>query len=138
MGYLTFLVVALALFIGFLGLTRIEARRGARYFAPVRIELDKRAKRVSFIAEHVDFPGFIRDTLRALAARIAHDIAHGSLIAVRFIERLLTRVVRALRERGHGAGRTPAAPTHFVSRMRSLKRELRDGRPEEPTSEEIE
>jgi hypothetical protein len=136
MGYLAFLAAALVLFLGFLGLTRVEARRGARFLAPVRVELDKRARRVSFIVEHVDFPGFIRDTLRAAAARFAHDAAHGSLVVVRAVERLLTRAVRALRERGHGsAGRMPSAPTHFVSRITHLKRELRNGR-EEPTSSE--
>lgn len=139
MGYAAFLFASLVLFIGFLGLTRLEARRGARFLAPARAKLDRKASSVSFIAEHVDFPGFIRDTLRALVARVAHDIAHGSLIAVRFVERLLTRAVRALRERGHGAkGAAPSAPTHFVSRIAHLKRELRSSRAEEPTSAEAE
>jgi hypothetical protein len=35
----------------------------------------------------------------SLVTRIVHDIAHGALIAVRFIEHELTRTVRYLRNR---------------------------------------
>jgi len=95
---LALILVSLALFIGFLALTRVESRRGSRYFAGARSSFDSQIDRLSFIADHVDFAAFVRDGLRAASARIVHDIVHVTLIIVRFTERMLTRAVRALRE----------------------------------------
>ena len=140
MGYIVFLVLSILLFVGFIALTRYEARRGTRVFAASRNSLDAEAERVSFAASHVDLPAFIRESLRALIARIIHDIAHGSLIAVRFIERLLTRIVRALRARRGAlpaADAAPQGPTAFVAAMKDFKQELKNGRKEEAVGERI-
>ena len=98
MTNLVFVLVSLVLFSGFLALTRFEARRGRRYFARARASFDERVEKLAYIMEHVDFPAFVRDGLRAIFARIVHDIVHVTLIIVRFAERMLTRAVRALRE----------------------------------------
>ncbi len=99
MLHLAFILISLALFLGFLALTRVESRRGNRFFAHSRASFDSRVERVTYITEHVDLPAFVRDGLRAASARIVHDIVHVTLIIVRFTERMLTRAVRALRER---------------------------------------
>ncbi len=140
MAYAVFVGVSIVLFIGFLALTRYEARRGTRFFAGSRAFLDTEAARVSFAFSHVDVPAFIRESLRTLVARIVHDIAHGSLIAVRFLERLLTRVVRALRTR-HGAvlmeEQKKQGPTAFVATMADFKQGLKNGRKTEETNGDI-
>lgn len=99
MTALIFFGLSLALFAAFLVLTHIEARRGARVFAQVRTQLDQKVGKVLFVIDHVDLQGAIRDLLRDGITRAIHDIAHGSLVAVRFIERLLTQAVRALRRK---------------------------------------
>jgi hypothetical protein len=131
MSNLLFVLTSLILFVAFLVLTRVEMGRGGRFFARQRMALDAEVERWSFVATHVDFPAFIRDGSRALVARIIHDVAHGSLIAVRFLERLLTRAVRALRiHHAHGVAPTASAnpSSEFVATMKDFKQELRNGR----------
>lgn len=79
---------------------------------------------------HIDVPTFLRSGLRALAARVVHDVAHGSLLAVRFVERMLTRAVRALRiHHATTVISTNANPSSdFVATMKDFKEELRNGR----------
>ncbi|MDE1966444.1 MAG: hypothetical protein KGI41_04365, partial [Patescibacteria group bacterium] len=99
MAYVVAILVALALLIGFIVLTVYERARGARFFEAYRASLDAQAERLAFIAEHVDFPAFLRDSSRELAAYAMHEIVNGTLITVRALERLLTRAVRYLRVR---------------------------------------
>lgn len=98
---------ALILLGGFLVLTALERKRGARVFQSLRAKLDKQVGRVVFIITHVDWSAFIKHVVRTASERVAHDVVHGTLVAVRFLERLLTRAVRALRERQSGARTLP-------------------------------
>jgi len=99
MVYFLFLPAALALFILFLALTLVEGKTGSRLFGASRDRFDERVARASFVLQHVDWGAFVNDVLRTSLERALHDMAHGMLLAVRFIERGLTRAVRYLRMR---------------------------------------
>lgn len=129
MWYLLFIAVALLLFFGFVGLTTFETRRGVRLFVPLRESLDRFSARLSYVLTHFDLAAFSLRVLRDLFERVTHDVAHGSLVAVRFIERTLTRAVRYLRERnGHAAPVAPRETSHFVRTIIYFKRTLRRSR----------
>ncbi|HEX7651324.1 MAG TPA: hypothetical protein VF439_01235 [Candidatus Paceibacterota bacterium] len=129
MAYLIAILVSLLLFAGFLWLVALEARRGRRMFAGTRAALDREAGRVEFVFAHVDFGSALRALAVAAFERIAHDIAHGVLVAVRFMERSLTGAVRTLRARRaeKGAVLPPedAAPTALARTMQDIKAHLR-------------
>ncbi len=97
MAYLIFVLVSLGLLAGFFALTSYEARRDARFYASQRDRLDHTVERAIFVSEHVNFGEFLRDEVRHLTSRIGHSVAHVSLIVVRVVERLLTRLVRRMR-----------------------------------------
>jgi hypothetical protein len=129
MPYLILIVISLVLFLGFISMTIVETRRGVRMFLPLRESFDKTASRILFVLTHVDLASFVSKLLRDLGSRIAHDGAHGSLLAVRFFERLLTRAVRTLRLRNSTT--TPVAPketSHFVRTIMYFKQTLRHSR----------
>jgi hypothetical protein len=134
MFYFFFVLVSGMLFVGFLVLTKNEASRGARYFARERGTLDQEVERWTVLVSHIDIATFVRTGLRSLLARVIHDVAHASLIAVRFLEKLLTRAVQALRMRRAKSVITSTAPSSdFVATMKDFKQELRNGRKtEEP------
>jgi hypothetical protein len=136
MLHLIFILVSLSLFTGFLFVTKTEAKRGTRYFAQERGVLDAEVERWADMVAHIDVATFVRTGLRALIARLAHDIAHGSLIVVRFVEKMLTRAVRALRMHNATAViSTSAQPSSdFVATMKDFKQELRNGRKTEETT----
>jgi hypothetical protein len=77
----------------------MEGRTGRRFIAGRRYQLDQRVGRIGFILRHVDWGAFSAEVFRTSLERAAHDVAHTTLIAVRALERFLTRVVRALRAR---------------------------------------
>jgi hypothetical protein len=131
MGYLIFLAVSILLFAGFLTLTAYESRRGTRVLERTRASFDAEVGRVSFITNHVDLPAYLRDLVRVVAARAAHDIIHAGLVIVRFLERLLTRAVRALRteranlieaERARQASEFVAQISDFTAELRSARK----------------
>jgi len=97
MGYLIFILVTLALLVGFFVLTNYEARHGARFYEKQRARLDHSVERITFISEHVNFGEFLRDEMRHFAGRIGHSAVHFSLIGIRAVERVLTNLVRRLR-----------------------------------------
>ena len=97
MAYIIAIAIALGLFFGFLLLTRLETSRGARFFGRARAKLDERVGKAAFVVSHVDWSAFTGHLVRTVTARIAHDVAHASLIIVRIVERLLTRMVKYLR-----------------------------------------
>ena len=107
MSSLIAILVTLTLVIGFLTLTSFEASRGSRLLGGIRKRLDRKVGQASFILAHVDLGAFLRDAIRDTIERVLHDIAHASLIVVRFLERVLTRFVRHLRGR---AEEVPAEP----------------------------
>ncbi len=130
MANLVLILVTLALLCGFIALTWYEDRRSTRVFAAQRARLDARVSRLEFIIEHVDLSAFLRDEVRRIAARVGHDIAHLSLQAVRFTERLLTRLVRHLRvhEEIDLTPRESARP--FVKTLSEFKDRLKAAQPE--------
>ena len=99
MIYLILILGAILLFTGFLLLTAFERKRGLRIAGVFRNRLDAKVGRVTFIAAHVDWGAFAKHVTIAATQRAAHDIAHTVLVAVRTVERMLTRFVRYLRER---------------------------------------
>lgn len=111
--------LSLALFGAFLLLTVLEAKYG-RVGGAARARMDRRVARISYIVGHIDWGGFVKHLVRSGVERVAHDSAHATLQAIRFVERLLTRAVRSLRERRKGI----VVPS--VSRQRvSLRETLR-------------
>lgn len=99
MIYFLFLPAALVLFVLFSVLTALEAKSGTRLFGAARTKFDARVERAAFVLQHVDWGAFVNDVARTGFERALHDIAHGTLMIVRFIERILTRTVRYLRAR---------------------------------------
>ena len=97
MAYLFAILITFVLLGGFLALMRFETGRGVRFFGGARARLDSRVERAAFIVRHVDWSAVLSEMVRSIAARIVHDVAHGVLILVRILERLLTRVVKYLR-----------------------------------------
>ena len=119
MSLFILLGLTLILFGGFLLLTAIEAKYG-RMGAGVRGRMDRRVARAVFIAGHIDWGGFIKHVVRTGTERVAHDSAHAVLQATRFVERLLTKAVRSLRERRMGIV-VPAASRQRVSLRETLR-----------------
>ncbi|HCR52348.1 TPA: hypothetical protein DIV48_01710 [Candidatus Kaiserbacteria bacterium] len=132
MAHLIFIVAALGLLAGFLALTAYEARRGTRLYAAQRARMDANIKRVEFILAHIDLAEFIRGELRHLASRVGHDIVHFSLLAVRSIERLLTRLVRRLRADPEVDAAPRETAREFVKTLSDFKDNLKVTHPEIP------
>ena len=131
MAYLVFIFISLALLAGFFVLTDYETRRGARFFAPQRTRLDEGVERLLFVLTHVDFAAFLSELVRHFAERVAHDIVHFSLLAVRAVERFLTRIVRHLRtERAIAPPRESAR--EFVQTLSDFKEQLKATPPDVP------
>lgn len=130
MTALILMVSTLALLVGFLLLTRYEMRRGVRVFARARARLDTRTADVGRRIESGEAADVLVQSVRQVGERLAHDVAHVTLIAVRFVERTLTQAVRTLRaRRAENAPKgveTPASP--FASSMKDFGQELRSGR----------
>ena len=97
MPYLISEIVVLALIGGFIALTRYEDKHDMRFFSVWRSRLDHKVERIVYTFTHVDVLAFLREEIRHLAIRIGHDITHLSLLVVRAIERLLTRLMRRFR-----------------------------------------
>lgn len=132
MGNLIFILTTLALLAGFIALSGYEEKRGMRFFAPQRARLDKNVARIEFILAHVDFGAFLLEEARRFAARVGHDIAHISLLAVRAAERLLTRAVRYLRT-PHVADSTPRESARgYVKTLADFKDRLKATHPKIP------
>lgn len=93
------ILIPLALLVVFLVWVSIEERTGKRLLASRRYVLDSKIDKATFIAEHVDWGAFAHDLTRTSFERALHDIAHGTLLGVRALERELTQLVRTLRTR---------------------------------------
>lgn len=130
MGLLVFVLATLGLLAGFLALTRYEARRGVRVFESARGRLDKHVVRIEFVLEHVDFEAFFLEESHRIATRVGHDVAHLSLLVVRAVERLLTRVVRYFRSR-HITESAPRESTRgYLKTLSDFKDRLKATHPE--------
>ncbi len=131
MAHLVFILLSIALLVGFFLLTRSEAQRGVRYLAPRRSALDAQVGRIEFILTHVDFASFAREEGRRLVGRVSHALAHLSLQLVRAVERLLTRAVRRLRTKHQVAAPAAGGETReFVKTLSDFKGRLKDTMPE--------
>lgn len=136
MLFIILVSLSCTLFGGFLLLTAVESRRQARVFPTMRAVLDKRVSRISFIISHVDWSAFAKHLVRTNTEKFLHDVAHGSLIVVRFVERTLTGVVRAMRERRSGllvVSTNSRQHTSLRETLRGFRKVLQKGKKGEGT-----
>ena len=120
------ILAATALCIGFILLTMREARHGSRLFlSDSRATLDAAASRFLLLVTHEDFGSYTRHAVLTVVGRIAHDSAHGFLVLVRATERLLTRLVRHLRDRKAPPFTESKASSTFVRHISEFKQSLR-------------
>lgn len=130
MAYLITLAVALAVLIGFLVLTAIEARRGARVMGSFRTSLDKRVEHVAFLMTNVDFGSFLKSEARKFGEQLIHGIVHEALRLVRFVERMLTRIVKQLRMKRKAIDESPKeTEREYVKTLSEFKDQLEASRP---------
>jgi hypothetical protein len=122
MFYLLLIAISLFLFLAFMALTLMEARTGMRLLAGPRAKLDRQIEKASFVIDHVNWGDFISHLVQSFFVRIAHDIAHWSLIVVRFLERQLTRVVRYMRDRRPNLLAPKPSRTPILTQTRSYVR----------------
>ena len=139
MWYVYAIAASLLLLAVFLALTRYETAQGVRFLANVRGQLDRGVERVEFILAHVDLAAFLRSELEHAARRVSHELAHLSLVAVRAVERVLTRLVRRLRMHGE-LSVTPSreASRDFVKKLSDFKGRLKETRPDVPDIHSVE
>lgn len=143
--YLILIGVSIALLGGFFALVAFERGRGLRVAGAVRNRLDTKVARATFIATHVDWGAFVRHLAGTAFERVLHDVAHGVLRLVRITERMLTRMVKALRERrgmpiGEDEGEGTVTPFQArvervrdaLKRARAASRKPARRRPQEP------
>jgi hypothetical protein len=122
--------VSILLFAGFLLLTYLESSRQFRLMPASRAKLDRHVKRVAFVVSHVDWSAFIGQLVRNAAEIIVHDVAHATLLVIRALERLLTRIVHGLRTRRLSRSEDPGTVTTVVERIAHLRETLRRARAE--------
>lgn len=130
MIYLALVLGTLALLVGFVVLTHYETKYQKRFFAEKRARLDMRVERIEFIIEHVDLSAFVKDEIRHAMNHIGHTVAHLSLQAVRFVERLLTRLVRYLRVQHEDIDAPRESTREFVKTLSDFKGGLNAAHPE--------
>lgn len=130
MGSLIFVFTTLILLVGFVALTWYETAHGVRFFAPQRASLDQTIGRIEFIVDNVDLVAFLRDEARHFARRIGHDIVHFSLLLVRAVERLLTRLVRHFRSQQAVEEAPREEARAFVKTLAEFKDGLKATHPE--------
>lgn len=99
MSYLIAVLGSLLLLASFLLFSSLETRYGFRVLSGPRKRFDRQVARVTYVAQHIDWGGFIAHIVKTMAERVAHDLVHTSLLIVRAVERILTRLIRVLRER---------------------------------------
>lgn len=129
MLYAILIALSLILFGGFFVLVAFERKRGLRVAGMLRNKLDKRVARIAFIVRHVDWGAFVKHLTSSTTERILHDIAHGILRFVRTTERLLTRLVKTLRERrGIPAEEPEEGMSPLAAGLRKMRAALRSSR----------
>ncbi len=84
---------------GFILLTSFEQKKGARLLAPLRARLDVYAKEVARMVRTIDVNALAYTKMKTLFMHLVHEVAHGTLIVVRALERTLTSAVRTLRHK---------------------------------------
>ena len=133
MAHLIFIIVSLALLVGFYFLVWYEKAHAVRALARERAHLDRQVERIAFIIAHVNLGAFLKEETGRIVARVGHDVAQFSLLVVRAVERLLTRLVRYLRIRRMNDDRAPReSAREFVRTLADFKGHLEATRPEMP------
>ncbi len=99
MTLLVAIVIVAAALVGFLFLTLLEARSGKRLFSRVRTVLDQKTEIAASYLGSTDARASLVRTVRMFIDHVVHDIVHVILVAVRFVERTLTRITREIRGR---------------------------------------
>jgi hypothetical protein len=138
--YLILMAVPLGLLVIFLLFVTVEGRRGARFvLGGRRYQLDVHVARVAFVLKHVDWGAFMHDLTRTGIERMAHDVAHTTLLGVRALERQLTQVVRTLRARREqpffpapNAERPSRLQTTITYVKKTVQRSRKQPRPTKP------
>jgi hypothetical protein len=130
--HLTLIAIPLSALVVFLLLVTYEERRGNRLvLSGRRYLLDKRTTRLAFVIRHVDWGAFLWDLTRTSMERIAHDLAHSTLIGVRFLERQLALAVRTLRARRDEPvlpARNADKPSRLESAVSAVKKTVQRSR----------
>ena len=126
MIYLISIVGSIALFAGFLALTRFEHARGTRYMSVRRERLDAVTGRALFIVRNVDFASLVRAEMTRALRRVSHILIAASLQGIRAVERVLTRLIRRLRAEGGVQHVRPDRPSgrQFISALTDFKARL--------------
>jgi hypothetical protein len=130
MSYLIAVLVSLLVLASFLLFSSLETRYGFRVLAGPRRRFDRHVARATYVARHIDWSGFIAHIVKTTAERIAHDIVHTTLLVVRAVERILTRIIRVLRERvaSRATDEPPVEGSQLIATIirfrKSFKREL--------------
>jgi hypothetical protein len=99
MGILVAILIVAALLLGFLLLTSFEAKKGKRVLSGAREALDRNAETAASYLVSTDARASLVHTIRTFLDHVVHDLVHAVLVAVRFIERTLTRITREIRGR---------------------------------------
>lgn len=126
MSYLIPIGITAFLLVGFVIFLYVEKKVGKRLFAPLRTRTDSNVSRASFMFSHIDWGGFFGHLAKLSLERVAHDLVHGVLLAVRTVERVLTGMIKTLRERL--ARRAPGTRTdgfQLGSTLKKFRKSLR-------------
>lgn len=111
--------------VGWLFFTGYEEKRAARFFEHTRTRLDVWIEHLTLLFQRVDLAHLTRRAALTLAERIVHDLAHLALQVIRFVERLLTRVVVYLRGRRASLPAKTEGGSLFVRTITDFKTGLR-------------
>ncbi|MGB4076670.1 MAG: hypothetical protein WBK28_03135 [Minisyncoccia bacterium] len=112
------IVISGFLLIGFFLLTLAEARSGTRILAPLRGALDREVEHMGGVLRRADVGSLVFHGIRAGCEFLVRTLVHGVLFLVRFMERLLTRVARALRTRDEMLLSSRAFLSSWISRAK--------------------
>jgi hypothetical protein len=135
MAHLIAISGSLVLFFGFVGITALERKRGARFFVSQREKLDQVTLHITKSLLSVDPLDFVVRGARVVFAHVIHDIANVLWAVVRMLERTLAGVVYRLRHLRKTDQRTETNSS-FVKSISSHKQTLRA--PEEVMEEKTE
>lgn len=127
MSYLIAILGSLLLLSTFVLWTWFETTRGFRVLAGPRRKLDRKVAKASFIVTHIDWGAFFAHVGKTTAERIAHDLVHTTLLIVRATERILTRLIRNLRERvaRHEPNEEPVEGSQLIATIVKFRKSLR-------------
>lgn len=133
MAYLIAVLASFGLLLAFVLLVTFERRKGVRALPRIRASLDRDVDRLAFVASHIDWGGFAAHIAKTNAEKLAHDIIHAILLGVRTIERVLTRLIRNLRERlaRHDPEQEPIEGSQLVATLVKFRKNRKPPRDEQ-------